>query len=214
MEEQVLNARRATLDDLPALRDMWANERLPVEELDKRVTEFQVAHDAAGTILGAIGFRRDGEQALIHSEAFADFSLADEIRRLIWTRFDTLSKNYAINRVWLQEDLMYWKEKGFDPPQDEVLEKLPELFGEQEGTWFTMVLREELFASPEAKRTEMIFQQSIAADRERTEQKIRKLKVMSTIIAFVLFVLVCIAGFYFLKYARNSNYGEVPYSVR
>jgi hypothetical protein len=212
MEQQVLKARRATLDDLPVLREMWANERLPVEDLDKRVTEFQVAHHEDGTIVGAIGFRRAGDQAMIHSESFADFSLSDQIRGLIWQRFDTLSKNYAINRVWLQEDLMYWKEKGFDPPEDEVLEKLPELFGDQEGTWFTMVLREELFTSPEAKRTEMMFQQSIAADREKTEQRIRNMKVISTLVAFVFFVMICIAGFYFLKYAKRSDYGAVPYS--
>lgn len=215
MEEQTYSARRATLDDLPVLRDMWAAERLPVEELDKRVTEFQVAHDAAGTIVAAIGFKRAGEHALIHSEAFTDFGLADEMRELIWARFDVLARNYAVTRLWMNEDLRYWREMGFDPADAETLESLPEeLAAEEAEQWFTFVLREELLSSDRAKQTELAFQRAMAAEREKTERQVRSMKLFSTVIAFILFMLIVVAGFYFLKYARNSGYGATPYSTR
>ena len=38
-------ARRATLDDLPALRPLWEAERLDAAALEKRLTEFQLVCD-------------------------------------------------------------------------------------------------------------------------------------------------------------------------
>ncbi|MBG85879.1 MAG: hypothetical protein CMO80_03135 [Verrucomicrobiales bacterium] len=212
MEQLAYFARRATLDDLPVLRELWETERLPVEALDKRVTEFQVAHDANGTILAAIGFKRDGEHGLIHSEAFVDFGIADQLRELIWERFETLARNYALLRVWLQDDLMFWKEHGFDPASDEDLESMPESFGAKENQWYSRVLREELFASAQAKQTEMMFRQAMAAEREKTERQVKNLKLVSAVVAFLLFIMVSIAAVYFFKYATRTGYGAVPYS--
>ena len=43
--------RRATLDDLPALKPLWESMRFSVEDLEKRLTEFQVAENAQGEIV-------------------------------------------------------------------------------------------------------------------------------------------------------------------
>ena len=51
-----LHIRRATVDDLPALRSLWAAARLPADELENRLTEFQVVEDAGR--FAASGHRR------------------------------------------------------------------------------------------------------------------------------------------------------------
>ena len=38
--------RRATLDDLGALKPLWTSMRLPAADLEKRLTEFQVIESA------------------------------------------------------------------------------------------------------------------------------------------------------------------------
>ena len=47
-----IQIRRATLDDLPRLIELWALERLPVSDYERRFKEFQVAQGADGEILG------------------------------------------------------------------------------------------------------------------------------------------------------------------
>ena len=49
--------RRATLEDIGALSELWKSMRFPVEELSRRVTEFQVAEAADGKLLGALGMQ-------------------------------------------------------------------------------------------------------------------------------------------------------------
>ena len=56
------DVRRATLDDLPQLIELWQMEKLPVEVLDKRFTEFQVVADASGRIVGAVGMQLSDKQ--------------------------------------------------------------------------------------------------------------------------------------------------------
>ncbi|MGB0582835.1 MAG: hypothetical protein ACPGVU_24390, partial [Limisphaerales bacterium] len=101
MDEPVFLARRATLEDLPALRELWQQEQFDANTLEKRITDFQVAYDAEGTIFAAIGMHREGEQGVVHSESFKDFGLADQLRGLIWERFKTIAKNFAMARVWM-----------------------------------------------------------------------------------------------------------------
>jgi len=42
MSSSSLNIRRATVDDLPALKTMWLAAGLPAAELKERLTEFHV----------------------------------------------------------------------------------------------------------------------------------------------------------------------------
>src|SRR5208283_6075814 len=47
------------------------------DELEKRLTEFQVIVTADGQIAGAIGIQIIRQHALLHSEGYTDFSVAD-----------------------------------------------------------------------------------------------------------------------------------------
>ena len=66
-----LVTRRATVEDLPQLIDLWRLEQLPAASLEKRFTEFQIVCDDIGRVLAAVGIQISGAQAWLHSESIA-----------------------------------------------------------------------------------------------------------------------------------------------
>ena len=64
MNSSNYRVRRATLDDITQLTALWQTMRFPVEELGKRITEFQVAENAEGKLLGAVGLQIAERQGL------------------------------------------------------------------------------------------------------------------------------------------------------
>ena len=144
MTPQTLRIRRATVDDRAALNAIWAAMRLPPDELEKRLTEFQVVENADGEVVGAIGIQFSTQHALLHSEGYSDFSIADAARQLFWDRIQTLCANLSAFRVWTQERSPFWKSFGFQPPAAEILNRLPaEWRNEFTGGWLTLQLKNE-----------------------------------------------------------------------
>src|ERR1700733_13393139 len=104
MNSAPLRVRRATVDDFDALKIIWASMRLSADELEKRLTEFQVVENSEGKILGAIGIQISKQHALLHSEGYSDFSVADSARNLFWERIQVLASNHGIFRLWTREN--------------------------------------------------------------------------------------------------------------
>ncbi len=144
MSQGTLHIRRATVDDRETLRSLWVSMRLPPDELEKRLTEFQVVENSDGEVVGAIGIQFSRQHALLHSESYADFSIADAARQLFWVRIQTLAANHGSFRVWTQERSPFWKSFGFQPPNAEILARLPaEWRNEFDGGWLTFQLKNE-----------------------------------------------------------------------
>lgn len=200
-------ARRANVEDLPALREMWTQERLDVEGLERRVTEFQVACDSSGRIVGALGMRRVGEQGLIHNETILDFGVADRLRRLLWERLLTIAKNYAMARVWTLDASLFWKELGFDPADEETRKQLPAEFGSPDGDWCAMMLRNDPFAKGDAlaKQQELMFREALRAETEKTLRQAKIVKGVALLVSVGLFVIVCIGGYFMYKYQQRAG---------
>ena len=116
---------------------------LPVPELERRLTEFQVAVDAANSLIGAVGFQIVGKQGLVHSEGFTDFGAADTVRPLLWDRIQMLAANHGIVRAWSKESTQFWKQT-LGKPDEAALEKLPPLWAALPGDWLMLKLREDL----------------------------------------------------------------------
>jgi N-acetylglutamate synthase-like GNAT family acetyltransferase len=139
-----LRIRRATTDDLFQLKSLWVSMHLREEDLEKRLTEFQIVEDADGLFLGALGLQVSGTHALLHNEGFTDFSVGDSARKLFRERILILSANHGVFRLWTQERSPFWKDFGFRPPEAETLERLPaEWRNEFEGAWLTLQLKDE-----------------------------------------------------------------------
>ena len=63
MSPQTVRIRRANVDDFAALKKIWASMRLPADEQEKRLTEFQVVENSGGRLenAGAIA-RADADE--------------------------------------------------------------------------------------------------------------------------------------------------------
>jgi len=197
MDVSSLVVRRATVDDLPQLIELWRQERLPWQELEKRVTEFQVADDGTGTVFGAVGLKIAHHEGQLHSEVFRQWELADQLRARFWQRVDTLAHNHALVRLWTQLSAPFWHGYGFQPPTVEILEKFPPVFGDHSGAWTVLTLR----AEPPPVDVEKEFNLFQEAERARTEKafaQARLLKKIAIILAVLLFVGVAVGMTYLL----------------
>ena len=206
MTEPQYQARRATLDDLPALRPLWEAERLDANALEKRLTEFQVICDETGNLLGALGMQRHLQQGLLHSEVLADFALADTLRPLLWERMRNVGRNYALARMWTREPSQFWRALGFDPPDEEQAAKFPPAFGEADaGPLLTLKVRDDPFADMTPEQEEVMLKQHLRADTEKMFRQARALRMFMYVLAVIFVILMAIFGRYLWRYKNRQN---------
>lgn len=191
--------RRATLDDMPALAELWRVMRLDAEALTKRVTEFQVAEGTDGTILGTVAFQMSERQGRIHSECFGDFALADRLRPLFWDRFHALSTNHGLFRLWTQEKAPFWSHSGMQPAGPDAMDKLPLAWRELGNEWLTIKLKDDIEAVLSADKEFALFMESEKQRTQRAFQQAKVLKMVAVVIAFGLIILVFAAAFFLMR---------------
>jgi hypothetical protein len=184
--------RRATLDDIRQLTVLWQAMRFPVEDLARRVTEFQVAVGADGEVLGAVGLQIAERQGLVHSEAFGDFALADHLRPLLWDRLNAVATNYGLLRVWTREPAPFWNHCGLVQPDAEALQKLPAQWRGPSSSWLTLKLKDDVEAVMSLDTEFALFMRSEKQRTERIIQRARMVKTIMTLIAFVLLIAVVV----------------------
>ena len=196
--------RRATTDDVEQLISLWQSAHLPATELDKRFTEFQVVESADGKLLGAIGLQINGAEGKIHSEAYSDFALTDQLRPLLWERLQNVANNHGLFRLWTDESAPFWKkESGFVEASLDALKKFPPQFGRTQSPWFILQLK-EYRAEPASIEAE--FARFKAEEKERNDkmfQQARMLKGFLRVLVAIL-VVVCVIGFIYLLRMRSS----------
>jgi N-acetylglutamate synthase-like GNAT family acetyltransferase len=184
-EAPAYQVRRATVDDLPQLKLLWAAERVGDGEFDKRFTEFQVAVDEDGSIAGAVGLRIYKLQGLIHSECFASRDNAVVLRPLLWQRILTVAKNHGIVRLWMMPTTSFYREQGMAEADDTIRAKLPEDFGHPKADWITLRLKEENQNVISLEKEFEIFAQ---AQRDSTQEVMKRAQVFKAL-AYTLLVL-------------------------
>lgn len=204
MNSANFRARRATTDDVPALVPLWQSAHLPADELDKRFTEFQIVESADGKLLGAIGLQIAGKEGKIHSEAYTDFALTDQLRPLLWERINMVATNHGLFRLWTEEPAPFWKRNcGFVGTSPETRAKFPDQFGRAESTLLVLQLKEDR-ADPASIDEEF--------NRFKTEEKLRNDKMFQQArslqwilrgFAALLFIVVIIGVIYLLRAKAN-----------
>ncbi len=200
MNPAPLKIRRATVDDLPALRALWIAARLPADELEARLTEFQVV-EHHGEFAGALGVQIIRTAARLHSEDYADFAVADAARELFWDRIQTLAANHGVFRMWTQETSPFWTRWGFQPASAEMLERLPDEWKQLEGRpgWLTLPLKDE-DAIKEALGTD--FSEFMAEEKEKTERvanHAKKINLFIIITGFTVGIVgIAVAAYLFM----------------
>jgi len=196
-----LHIRRATVDDLPALHALWLAAQLPADKLKDRVTEFQVV-EADGKFAGAIGVQIVRQHARLHSEDYADFSVADAARELFWERIKKLSANHGVFRLWMIEDSPFWKNYGFQPPSAEASTRLPDEWKNLEGTWLTLELKNEDAINAVLKNQFGDFMESEKRHTAQLAENARKFKLFITVASFGIF-FICLAVVMWMTLSRT-----------
>jgi len=196
-----LHIRRATVDDLPALKSLWQAVELPADELESRLTEFQVV-EADNNFAGALGFQILRQHARLHSEDYADFSVADAARESFWERIQNLAANHGVFRIWTQETSLFWTHWGFQPANAETFARLPDEWKNLEGRWLTLELKDEDAVNHALKNQ---FGNFMDAEKQQTAQVANRARQIRTVFTVIFFVLAAIsfAILFYLLMHRN-----------
>jgi N-acetylglutamate synthase-like GNAT family acetyltransferase len=173
-----LQIRRATVDDLPALKALWLSAQFPVDELENRLTEFHIV-ESGGQFAGALGVQVLRQHGRLHSEDYADFSVADPARQLFWERIQKIAANLGVFRLWTQETSPFWTHWGFQPASAETLARLPDEWKGSEGRWLTLELKNE-DAINKAMKTQ--FAGFMEAEKKQTERVVEQARILRMII--------------------------------
>jgi hypothetical protein len=190
------------VDDLPALKSLWVAARLPADELEGRLTEFQVV-ESAGAFAGAVGFQIVRQHARFYAEDYADFSIADAARELFWERLQNLAANHGVFRVWTQETSPFWTHWGFQPASAEILARLPDEWKSLEGRWLTLELKNEDAINAALGNQ---FARFMDAEKKQTAQmaaRARQIRTFFTVIFFAIGI-GCFAFAVWLALHRSS----------
>jgi len=198
-----VNARRATVEDLPRLKELWAIMRFDVEDLERHLTDFQVAETIDGEIVGCIAFQIASKQGCIHSESYEDFSHADRGRPELWARIGMMAQNHGLNRLWTREDSPFWTRSGFSLATEAELAKRPAVWDKATGNWHTLKLRdEEAMASMEKE-----FALFVESEKQQRSELLGKAKVIKVLVllGITLIILIFAAGMIWLLLKRKSG---------
>lgn len=183
-----LTVRRATVEDLPALRGLWQLERLPIHELEKRLTEFHVVVRPDGLVIGAAGLATAGPQALVHSVAFASPALAAEGRLPLWEHLHTLMRTHGVIRLWAREAPPTWPGAAFAPATAAQLQRLPPAFGPAQGAWYTLPLRDEAALAAAWEKEWAALQEFHQAQAEQLRRRAAFWKLLAWAVAALFFL--------------------------
>jgi N-acetylglutamate synthase-like GNAT family acetyltransferase len=194
-------ARRATLEDLPALRSLWDRAKLPTQELEKRFTEFQVVPGDDGNILAAVGLQLLKQNGYIHSEVFSDPSFAVEVRPPLWHRIITVAKNNGLHRLWTLPTAAFYREQGFLDVDEGLRQKIPVEFGNPGADWISLKLKDEAVIS--AEREFEIFAMAQREESARMISQAQSLRLIAYILLFVSLIGVAVLAFVYSRIRRN-----------
>lgn len=200
MSSSAYRVRRATIDDLPTLKALWQSMNIPLGDLERRITEFQVATDSQNVVVGAIGFTINQRHGLIHSEAFSDFGAADQVRPMFWDRIAALALNHGVARYWTREHTPFWTHNGLKPASRESLERLPEVWDRSATGWLTLQLKDEDAIASLDKEFDLF----VASERRRSEEALGGARQIRTVI-FTIVMLLALAAMAYAAYLVVSG---------
>jgi N-acetylglutamate synthase-like GNAT family acetyltransferase len=197
--------RRANVDDLPGLKLLWERARFQILDVEKHLTEFQIATTPAGDLLGAMALQIHGKQGCLHHEAFVQAERADDARPWLWQRFQILARNHGLVRLWTLEASPFWHQSGFAEAEPDHLKKLPAEFGDAHARWFTLALREDSAQAISIEKEFELFRQSQRASTEQVFAHARRAKALAYLLTAIISVLVLVGLFFvFFRTARQD----------
>jgi N-acetylglutamate synthase-like GNAT family acetyltransferase len=200
-----LQVRRATIEDVPKLVELWRQENLPVQDLEKRFKEFQIVEGAGGELAAAVGLQVAGLEARLHSEVYAHPEQADAMRELLWERAQVVAQNHGLVRLWTQFGTPFWNHSGFRYPAPDVLAKLPSAFEGEPQPWQFLQLKDEVAPPVSLDKEFALFREM---EKERTEKIFRQAKALKLVALVVVLAVFGLVAFFVVSWFRAR--GRLP----
>jgi N-acetylglutamate synthase-like GNAT family acetyltransferase len=195
--------RRATIEDLPQLIELWKQEDLPWQNLEKRFKEFQVVEGEGDRLLGVLGMEVVGLDGRVHSEAFVRPDVADLMRDLLWERLQVVAKNHGLVRLWSQFATPFWTHCGFQVAPAETLNHLPPTFAGDPAPWRVVQLREEAALPTSVDKEFAVFKEMEQAQTQKIVQQAKVLKFIAGLVVVAVFVLIVMWVLLWIKTQRQ-----------
>jgi len=201
MSSPKVHVRRATTDDSQSLKSLWTSAGIPSDNLEKRLTEFQVVESDDGQVVGAIGLQVARQHARLHSEVYADASIADVAQPLFWERIQLVASHHGVFRLWTQDLSPFWSQCGFRIVITESLAQLPQEWKPFEGKWYWLALKDET-ALATLERELKTFRET---EKKRTTQTLDHARTLTnaiTITCFGIFFVCVVVLIYLIVHRR------------
>jgi len=194
-------ARRANLEDLPALLALWEKSRLPGIQLEKFLTEFQIVANERGEVLASVGLQVDGPDALVHSEAVADAASpeAEAHRAALWTRMQIVLRNQGVSRVWTLEDDAYWQ-SVFQPAKPGEIAALKSTFADPAASWLMIQLLDEARVNKLVNEQVILRGGSLDGERQEFNETIRRARLIAYSITMIVIIILVTFAIYLLNH--------------
>jgi N-acetylglutamate synthase-like GNAT family acetyltransferase len=210
MDAARLTVRRATVDDLSGLKELWTRARLQVLDLERRLTDFQLVVSSDSDLLAAVGLRVEGSQGWMYGEAFAQPDDQDTFRQLLWDRVLTLARNHGLARLWTTELAPFWHQVAeFKPAESQDLKRLPVVFGASHQRWQALRLRDEDHKTFSLEQEFELFQQSSRSSMNRVMSQAETLRwVAYGVAGVVTAALVSLAIYLVIRWAGEGGAGR------
>jgi N-acetylglutamate synthase-like GNAT family acetyltransferase len=202
-------ARRATIEDLPRLKELWTLMQLDGVNLEHELTDCQVVAAPEGNVVGCLTFTMAQRQGWLHSEAFEDYGLAEAARPALWERLQTLAQNHGLVRLWTREQSPFWTHNLFRPATATELAKLAPGWDRNARGWLTVPLKDE-DAIAVAEKELALFAEF---GKRQTEQALGPVRVLKRILLAGIIILALLffgAMLWLLISRRGGGLGLVP----
>ena len=195
--------RRATLDDLDALTKLWQSMHLPVDELAKKITDFQVVENADAELVGPLGSKCWSARA----GCIAKPSLTSRWRNMSVLNCGASAvgrdQQRACTGCGRRNRRRFGVGSGLAKPDPEALEKLPQPWRALKGQWLTLKLKEDIEEVLSADKEFAMFMQS---ERQRTERAFQQAKILKFVaMLLAIGILFLVIGGAFLIMRRNPQ---------
>ncbi len=208
VEDVPIRARRATVEDLPALQALWQRAELPWDQLDRFVTEFLVVPgEEEGMLLAAIGLQVDGDQALAHSEAILPGQDADGLRAALWLRLQIVARNNGAVRLWTLEDAPYWR-SVFAIADATTVQSLKASFADPTAEWWTYQLIDPAKAQKMIDERLALWEATRHSDSTHLADSIQRFRQISFIVVGLVLAMMAVMVMY-VVFRRPEAFQEL-----
>lgn len=190
------HARRATLDDLPALRGLWQTAMLPAEDFERHLREFRLIEGWDGRLIGAVGFQILGTEARIYGEAFTHSQTEELVKSNLLNHLKWLAQCEGVHRIWIRGKSAFGEECGFQFANVHLVKKLPADFGNIADWQVVNLMNEE---------TERRIDQQVSdfrATMEEEQSRLFRITKRARLLTFFIFIAYCLFFFYLIFFIR------------